>query len=72
MKQRQLNMNGRDEIMDVGAAAEWLKIPKSTIYKLCAEHVVPAVKVGKHWRFHRPTLEKWFFGQMSKPKSNKT
>lgn len=57
MKQRQLNMNGRDEIMDVGAAAEWLKIPKSTIYKLCAEHVVPAVKVGKHWRFHRPTLE---------------
>ena len=72
MKQRQLNMNGRDEIMDVGAAAEWLKIPKSTIYKLCAEHVVPAVKVGKHWRFHRPTLEKWFFGQMSKPKSKKT
>ena len=58
--------------MDVGAASEWLKIPKSTIYKLCAEHVVPAVKVGKHWRFHRPTLEKWFFGQMSKPKSKKT
>ena len=68
MKQRQLNMNGRDEIMDVGAASDWLKIPKSTIYKLCTEHVVPAVKVGKHWRFHRPTLEKWFFGQMSKPK----
>ena len=71
MKQRQLNMNGRDEIMDVGAAAEWLKIPKSTIYKLCAEHVVPAVKVGKHWRFHRPTLEKWFFGQMDQHKSMK-
>ena len=72
MKQRQIDLNGRDEIMDVGAASDWLKIPKSTIYKLCAEHVVPAVKVGKHWRFHRPTLEKWFFGQMSKPKSKKT
>ena len=72
MKQRQIDLNGRDEIMDVGAASDWLKIPKSTIYKLCAEHVVPAVKVGKHWRFHRPTLEKWFFGQMSKPKSKKS
>ena len=69
MKQHLKSRPEQGEIMDVGAASEWLKIPKSTIYKLCAEHVVPAVKVGKHWRFHRPTLEKWFFGQMSKPKS---
>ena len=71
MKQHLKSLTELSEIIDVGEASEWLKIPKSTIYKLFSEHVVPAVKVGKHWRFHRPTLEKWFFGQMSIPKSKK-
>lgn len=48
-----------DGVLDAEEAAAWLKIPKSTLYKLCAEGELPAAKVGRHWRFHRLTLEKW-------------
>ncbi len=49
----------KDEIMDADEASAWLKIPKSTLYKLCSDGELPAAKVGRHWRFHRDTLERW-------------
>ncbi len=48
-----------DEVMNADEAATWLKIPKSTLYKLCTDGELPAAKVGRHWRFHRDTLERW-------------
>jgi len=48
-----------EAVLDADEAATWLKIPKSTLYKLCNDGEVPAAKVGRHWRFHRDTLEKW-------------
>lgn len=48
-----------DDVMNADEAAVWLKIPKSTLYKLCTDGDVPAAKVGRHWRFHRETLEQW-------------
>ncbi len=50
----------RDEVLNADEVADWLKIPKSTLYKLCTEGDVPAAKIGRHWRFSRPTIEKWF------------
>jgi len=47
------------DVLDADEASAWLKIPKSTLYKLCTEGEIPAAKVGRHWRFHRVTLEKW-------------
>lgn len=49
----------KDEIMDADEASTWLKIPKSTLYKLCSDRELPSAKVGRHWRFHRNTLERW-------------
>jgi excisionase family DNA binding protein len=37
----------------------WLRIPKSTLYKLCKEGKIPVVKVGKHWRFDPKAIEHW-------------
>jgi excisionase family DNA binding protein len=56
-----------DDVLDAEEASTWLKIPKSTLYKLCVEGELPAAKVGRHWRFHRETLEQWLLDQ-SKPK----
>lgn len=46
-------------VLNAEEACGWLRIPKSTLYKLCTEGQVPAAKVGRHWRFHRETLERW-------------
>lgn len=44
------------DILTVDEAADLLKIPRSSVYKLAQEGKIPATKIGKHWRFHRPTL----------------
>jgi len=48
-----------DEILTHEEVAEWLKLPKSTLYKLLTEKKIPAVKIGKHWRFLKSDLLDW-------------
>ena len=47
-------------IMNADEVSRWLRIPKSTLYKMCAEGQIPCTKIGKHWRFDRDVIEKWF------------
>lgn len=51
--------NPTNEVMNGDEAAAFLKMPKSTLLKLCSEGQLPAVKVGRNWRFNRTALEKW-------------
>ena len=52
--------------MSVTEASRWLKIPRSTLYKLCMDGEVPSAKVGRHWRFYRATLEEWLHDKTQK------
>ena len=54
--------NRNSDVLTVEEAADLLKIPRSSIYKLAQEGRIPAQKVGRHWRFHRATLLKWVAG----------
>jgi excisionase family DNA binding protein len=40
-------------VLTIDELAEYLKISKSTLYKLAQEGSIPSQKVGKHWRFHK-------------------
>jgi len=46
-------------VFTIGELAGYLKISKSTLYKLAQEGSVPGVKVGRHWRFHRGAVDAW-------------
>ncbi len=46
-------------VLTIGELAEYLKISKSTLYKLAQEGRVPGQKVGRHWRFRRATIDRW-------------
>jgi len=50
---------GNESIMTIDEVAKYLKIPKSTIYKLAQEGKIPSQKVGRHWRFRKSTIDKW-------------
>ena len=41
------------EILTVTEVARFLRVPKSTVYKLARGGELPATKIGKHWRFLR-------------------
>jgi excisionase family DNA binding protein len=56
-------MEHLNTILTVTEAAQLLRVPRSLIYKLAQTGKIPAHKVGRHWRFHRATLEKWVTGQ---------
>lgn len=46
-------------VLTIDELAEYLKISKSTLYKLAQEGAVPGQKVGRHWRFHREAVDQW-------------
>lgn len=47
------------DVLTIDDLAEYLKIAKSTLYKLAQEGKLPGQKVGKHWRFHRDAVDEW-------------
>lgn len=53
------------DVLTIDELAVYLKIPKSTLYKLVREGSVPCQKVGKHWRFHKDAIDAWLKQQPS-------
>ena len=47
------------EILTVSDVARFLRVPKSTVYKLARLGELPASKIGKHWRFLRRDIHEW-------------
>ncbi len=40
-------------------AAQYLKMGRSTVYKLAQEGKLPTHKVGRQWRFDAKELDEW-------------
>lgn len=53
------------EFLTAAEVARWLRVPKSTLYKLCQEGQIPATKIGRHWRFNRDFVEQWLRERMA-------
>jgi len=49
-----------DNIMTLEEVAEYLRLTPQTIYTWAQEKKIPAVKLGKEWRFRRSLIDKWF------------
>ena len=54
-----ISMEKTKDVLNINELASYLDIPKSTIYKLVREGKIPAQKVGRHWRFHKETINSW-------------
>ncbi|MFY7878062.1 MAG: helix-turn-helix domain-containing protein [Pirellula sp.] len=48
-----------DDVLTIDELAAYLKIAKSTLYKLAQEGRLPGQKVGKHWRFRKVSIDRW-------------
>ena len=46
-------------VMTIEELSDYLKIPRSTLYKLAQEGKVPCQKVGRHWRFRKEAIDQW-------------
>lgn len=47
------------DVLTIEELSAYLKIPKSTLYKLIRESKVQCQKIGRHWRFRKETIDRW-------------
>jgi excisionase family DNA binding protein len=46
-------------ILQADEVAELLKLRESTVLDLSRRGILPAFKIGKHWRYRRDDLMEW-------------
>lgn len=49
-----------DDVMTVRDVADYLKLDERTVYNLANRGKLPAVKIGKQWRFRRSMIDRMF------------
>lgn len=52
------------EILTLEEVAHYLRLKPQTIYKWAQERRIPAVKLGKEWRFRKSILDRWLDDQL--------
>ena len=54
-----------DDIMTLEEVAKYLKLKPQTIYTWAQNNKIPAVKLGKEWRFRKSVIDRWFDQHMN-------
>lgn len=59
-QKRRIEMEEKpSDVLTIDELAAYLKISKSTLYKLVREGKIPSQKIGKHWRFRKGAIDRW-------------
>lgn len=56
------------EIMTTKEVADYLRLHEITICKYAAEGTIPAIRIGKVWRFDKEIIDKWIGEGQKKPR----
>ncbi len=54
-----MSFDQSDSVMTLEELASYLKLPKSTVYKLVQDGRIPGQKLGKQWRFGKQAIDDW-------------
>ena len=57
-----------ESLLTLDELSEYLKVSKSSLYKLAQAGKVPGNKIGKHWRFRKATIDQWIDGNQGESK----
>lgn len=49
----------QDTLLNVKQVAQYLQLKESTIYSWAQDGKIPAIKIGRTWRFRRVDLDGW-------------
>jgi excisionase family DNA binding protein len=56
------NSSRNPQVMKIKEVAEYLKVHRSTIYRLIQRKAIPAFKTGNDWRFNIEEIDAWRLG----------
>jgi excisionase family DNA binding protein len=49
----------KNEVLTLEELSAYLRISKSTLYKLVREGKIPSQKIGRNWRFRKEAIDRW-------------
>ena len=56
-----------DRLMSIKELAEYLQLDLSTLYLWSQQGEIPAIKVGKVWRYRRSEVDDWLDRRRNRP-----
>ena len=56
-KDNQAQQDG--EVMTISDVAQYLRISEAKVYELARNGTIPALRIGKSWRFQKDLLKQW-------------
>ena len=65
IEEQQVTMRSFEPLIDNAAAAELLKIHPKTLQRMARRGEVPAVRIGRYWRFRASQLDSWVQSQVN-------
>lgn len=49
----------KPSIMTLPEVAKYIRVHKSTVYRMLKQNRIPAIKVGNQWRFKKDRIDRW-------------
>jgi len=59
MSEKDVEVNAAAGIMTVHDVADYLRLSEAKIYRMAKDGHVPAIRMGKTWRFKRDLIDDW-------------
>ncbi len=53
------NIHAGPRVMTVNELADYLKIHRTTVYRLLKDRRIPAFRIGSDWRFNKEIIDEW-------------
>lgn len=47
------------KLMTIKELADYLRLSKVTVYKMTRQGKIPALKIGKQWRYNKAEIDTW-------------
>ena len=67
MHSRHLEAMKMPQILTTKEVAEYLKLHKITVCKHAPEGKIPAIRIGRVWRFDKEAIDLWIRGETRAP-----
>jgi len=53
-------------VMTVQEVAQYLRLSQAKVYRLAQAGEIPAMRIGKSWRFRKDLIDEWFDKRVKK------
>lgn len=67
MNEASPDKDSKDEVMTVAEVARYLRLSEAKVYRMAKAGEIPAIRIGRAWRFKRELIDAWLREQSRIP-----